>query len=187
MRQFRMPGILRPGALTNDKCRKYRRTPYGCDNMATPTHNNESLSQSNAALTSQLRHFESDLEGIRAELERRANHNTVLGSELRAARVESHALLAAHAELATQNTALIDQVAALEAKLAKSRGRRFRKWMRTALSLSMSEPGGRRQARRPTLAPLPHSQPSSSTSSTTPKPTITKAKGTSCSFLRPGY
>ena len=184
-----MPGLLRQlqGALTNDKCRKYRCMVVTTLNMATLTPNEESLSQSNAALTSQLRHFESDLEGIRAELERRANHNTVLGSELRAARVESHALLAAHAELATQNTALIDQVAALEAKLAKSRGRRFRKWMRTALSLSMSEPGGRRQARRPTLAPLPHSQPSSSTSSTTPKPTITKAKGTSCSFLRPGY
>ena len=146
--------------------------------MATLTSNNESLSQSNAALTSQLRHFESDLEGIRAELQRRANHNKVLGSELRAARVEIQALLVARAELATQNTALIDQVAALEAKLAKSRGRRFRQWMRTALSLSMSEPGGRSRAPRPTLVPRPHSQLSSSTSSTMPKPTITKAKGT---------
>lgn len=97
---------------------------------AEARRNHEALFRDNTAAAQQFEHLQTDLEGVRAEIRRRTDHGAVLEGELQKARHENQALLATHSQLRAQNTAFCEQVAILEASLAKCFRRRLSAWLR---------------------------------------------------------
>ncbi|KAK4154685.1 reticulocyte-binding protein 2 a [Chaetomidium leptoderma] len=87
---------------------------------------NQALLLDNAAAAEQFGRLQTDINGVRAEILRRTDHGSVLGRELQIARVDNQGLLSTHSQLTTRNTALLEQITALEASLAKCWRRRLR-------------------------------------------------------------
>ncbi|KAL2136762.1 hypothetical protein VTI74DRAFT_1803 [Chaetomium olivicolor] len=87
---------------------------------------NQALLQENAAAIERFGRLQTDLEGVRAEIQRLTDHGSVLGRELEIARVDNQALLSTRSQLVAQNTALLEQITVLEASLAKCWRRRLR-------------------------------------------------------------
>lgn len=116
------------------------RSSQSAAEAAQAKRDNQALLQDNAAAAENLGHLQTDLVGIRAEIQRRTNHGSVLGQELQIARVDNQALRSAHTQLVAQNTALVEQIAALEASLAKCWRRRLRAWLHKASPLGIHTP-----------------------------------------------
>lgn len=90
---------------------------------------NQVLLQDNAAANKHLDHLRTDLEDLRVEVQRRRDDGSVLARQLQTAQVDKQALLSTHSQLTAQNNALLRQIAALEASLAKCWRRRIRAWL----------------------------------------------------------
>jgi chromosome segregation ATPase len=97
---------------------------------------NQALLQDNVAAAEQFGRLQTDLQGVRAEIQRRIDHGSVLGREVQIARVDYQALL-------SQNTALLKQITALEASLAKCWRRRLLAWLHKTSSSKMSQSANR--------------------------------------------
>ena len=97
---------------------------------------NQALLQDNVAAVEQFDRLQTDLQGVRAEIQRRTDHSSVLGREVQIARVDNQTLL-------SQNTALRNQITALEASLAKCWRRRLRAWLHQTSSSKMSQSANR--------------------------------------------
>ncbi|KXX73686.1 Reticulocyte-binding protein 2 a [Madurella mycetomatis] len=136
---------------------------------------NQALLRDNAAAAENLSRLQTDLVGIRAEIQRRTDHGSVLGRELQIARVDNQSLRSTHSQLTARNTVLTEQIAALEASLAKCWRRRLRAWLQKTSPLSIHAPSIQTQ-------PSPvHQHPNRLPSSSNP-PSLTSPKATLANF-----
>lgn len=90
---------------------------------------NEALLRKVAADNKDLDTLRTDLEDFKAEVQRRADDSSALARQLQTAQTDNQALLSIRLQLAAQNGALFQQIAALDALLAKCWRRRIRAWL----------------------------------------------------------